>query len=464
MVLRCLPFLEHLLAWPWQLVDGQASSDFSSKEGFEPKTGIPVSNGEERLSSWDTLKELLEAHPEVPSQSISKARLRLFGDDKKERLTLYRDDSGWCPYSEKVWLTLEEKQISYAVRTVNLAVYGTKADWYYEINPLGLVPAIDHESTIVTDSLNVIRYIEDNFPDHKPLWPAKGTSERKWIDSLLHLDGELIAAVYGNSNWDRLSEIDKVLDKYEEALQAYEGPWFFGHEFSGADIYFATIFERVAPLAPYFAGYHLRFSGKWPHVDAWFDELLTRRSYQLIKSDDYTTIHDRVRALSYKVVELPEGSSWRAKIDGTDGSWDLPLGPVKLPLGSDDGTGANGKKEEAAKTLVFNHENVTLFALRGVSGSDASKYLEKVDLALRFAAHALLVGVENAGRVPNEILIAEVAEAVEYLRDHVGVVRDMTFPAARQFRAYLHWLAKTIKEELKQREYLQAIRYVKAAS
>lgn len=192
-------------------------------------------------------------------------------------------------------------------------------------------------------------------------------------------------------------------------------------------------------------------------MDAWFDELLTRKSYQLIKSDDYTTIHNRIRA--YALGQLPEGVSWRAKIDGTDGSWDLPLGPVKLPLGSDDGTGANGKREEAAKTLVFNHDNVTLFALRGVTGSDASKYLEKVDLALRFAAFALLVGVEKIGRLPEEILVTEVVEGVEFLRDLVGVVRDMTFSAARQFRAHLHWLAKTIKQELTQRHHLQALRY-----
>jgi len=34
---------------------------------------------------------------------------------------------------------------------------------------------------------------------------------------------------------------------------------------------------------------------------------------------------------------------------------------------------------------------------------------------------------------------APAAKSLAYLRDRVGVPRDMSYPAARQFRAYLNW-------------------------
>ena len=40
---------------------------------------------------------------------------RVFDDQKPTRVTFYRDSAAWCPYCQKLWMLLEEKQINYDV-------------------------------------------------------------------------------------------------------------------------------------------------------------------------------------------------------------------------------------------------------------------------------------------------------------------------------------------------------------
>jgi hypothetical protein len=37
-----------------------------------------------------------------------------------------RDHAAWCPYCQKVWLQLEEKQLPYTIEKINMRCYGDK--------------------------------------------------------------------------------------------------------------------------------------------------------------------------------------------------------------------------------------------------------------------------------------------------------------------------------------------------
>ena len=67
-------------------------------------------------------------------------------------------------------------------------------------------------------------------------------------------------------------------------------------------------------------------------------------------------------------------------------------------------------------------------------------------------AHALLEGVEPKQASSSGLQVgdgkahpgAPVAASAAYLRDRVGVPRDLPYPAARQLRAHLNWLIDSL--------------------
>jgi glutathione S-transferase len=108
--------------------------------------------------SWDALllaaKETeigrkLTAQKELREKGLGPThtdnKVRLFGAKSEEeiRVVLYRDSAAWCPYCQKVWLLLEEKQIPFRIEKINMRSYGDKPEWFLQKVPRGLLPAIE---------------------------------------------------------------------------------------------------------------------------------------------------------------------------------------------------------------------------------------------------------------------------------------------------------------------------------
>ncbi|KAI6145550.1 thioredoxin-like protein [Pisolithus tinctorius] len=98
-------------------------------------------------------------------------------------LTFY---SAWfCPFSQRVWIVLEEKGIPYQYKEVNPY---KKEEHFLQINPRGLAPAVEYRGKAIYESLVLLEFLEDAYPSYKPNLlpsdPSDRAHQRIWIDHI----------------------------------------------------------------------------------------------------------------------------------------------------------------------------------------------------------------------------------------------------------------------------------------
>ncbi len=121
--------------------------------------------------------------------------------------------------------------------------YGTtmKAPEYLAINPMGKVPAIRHDTTVVTENAAICAYLADAFPD-AGLAPAPGSRERgdyyRW---LFFAAGPLEAAVLAKMGGATLEPRSAGFGRLEDVVATLEAlvasrEHVAGDRFSAADL------------------------------------------------------------------------------------------------------------------------------------------------------------------------------------------------------------------------------------
>ncbi|CAM9197623.1 unnamed protein product [Hapterophycus canaliculatus] len=457
--------------------------------------------------SWSYLRSEALATPTGANMELNKrlwgegsgpphtdAKLRLFGSSSEPRVVFYRDTAAWCPYCQKVWMMLEEKRIPYRVEKINMRSYGEKPASYLAKVPSGLLPAISLDGQLMTESLTIMQTLEAEFPEPRRMLPNRESLEFQQAVQLLNLERELFRCwcqfVFRSGESGR-GAMEQTLDQVNAALASSPGPWFLPSSasedeaatgspdegFSLVDLTYVPHLERMAASTAYWKGLQLRGNKRWPSINRWFEALEMRPSYMAGKSDFYTHVKD-IPPQYGNGHSIRRADAMKACIEGTDGSWSLPLPPLDAsqglePVSSKNNPGEEGARHEAAYQVTRNAEAVARFACRGagkgsgwnllpgrapLSDPNASPNLDilpDVDYCLRLVTSALLKGslaedetalkrgARSLGGHPGTA--AAVEASLVYLRDRVGVPRDMSYPAARQLRAHLNWAIESLE-------------------
>ena len=231
-------------------------------------------------------------------------------------LKLYHNDMSTC--SQKVRFLLVEKEVEWEGVELDLRRGDQLQPEFLKFNPKGLVPVLDHDGNIVTESNIIIEYLNEVYPE-PPLLPADpaGRAKIRWwmkkLDDGIHLEvavlsfaiafrHQLIKACGSDEALEKhfagirdpyiqevqrqvvpegikasrfvqsIRQFEKLLSEMNEALASH--PWMAGDSLSLADIAYSPYVTRLD---------HLRLQGLWddkPHFADWYDRLAQTRGYQ----------------------------------------------------------------------------------------------------------------------------------------------------------------------------------------
>jgi glutathione S-transferase len=144
------------------------------------------------------------------------------------------------------WM-LEEVGVPYETKILSFEKREHKSPEYLAINPMGKIPAIVHNGTVVTEAAAICAYLADAFPKAglAPATsdPARGTYYRWLFFAAGCIEPALVDKMFSRPPVEREGTIG--YGSYENTLAAIEkaitpGPWILGERFSAADVYLGS--------------------------------------------------------------------------------------------------------------------------------------------------------------------------------------------------------------------------------
>lgn len=169
-----------------------------------------------------------------------------------DKLVLYNYFRSSTSY--RVRLALEVKKLSYEYKPVHLLNNGGEQHTaeYRALNPMGGVPTLVHGSNVLGQSIAIVEYLDDAFPQSFQLF-AKDAYKKALIKqfceninadthayanlrTLQYLEKNFAANEEQKTNWIHNFTITG-LTACEKMLEKYSGQFCFGDEITAADVF-----------------------------------------------------------------------------------------------------------------------------------------------------------------------------------------------------------------------------------
>ena len=206
------------------------------------------------------------------------------------QVDVYGDARATC--TQRVLILLEELDLKYDLKSVDLSKGDHKTPEFMELQPFGKVPAIKYDDRVVFESRSILRYIAKNNVEIKDF--LGGTDVDIWLEVESQNYNPPVSRIVNEKLFKKwrgerpdlevvkssVEELERVLDVYERRLATV--PFIGGEEFSIADI-------SHIPYTNYLlkCGYKELYKGR-PNVYKWLKRIVKRDSVQfLLKENDH---------------------------------------------------------------------------------------------------------------------------------------------------------------------------------
>ena len=416
----------------------------------------PIPNWEELLqvAQENTTAKWILRKDQSPRTATISSYIEQLNPGEKPSVLLYRDTNAWCPFCERVWLALEEKQIPFEIELINLR---DKPQWYKDMVPTGRVPAVKIEGELVYESKDILLALEQKF-DGFPLLPKEPEKRSVALEMIeVFESNDLIKSGYqflfnSQNNTEITPEEKEVellnlqttfetnLDHFEETLGKYPGVYFM-QEFSLVDIMYTPHLRRLAANLPVFRGYSISNNDRFPRINQWLMAIDQRQAYQRVKPTPRTNNSVMQNLFSLQPIDdsKPEPQAEFASLE-------------------------KDYRMEAAGRLSSNYQTLVADILKNsgikawVSQESLPKIESVIDLYLRRLVYYLIEGslpfsdrsVDAKTEQQNEVKEKATADAavgaiaLAFLRNRVCVPRDMSANAAVAFQTAIDTMLSCI--------------------
>jgi glutathione S-transferase len=426
-----------------------ASSSYSSTS--PPSSVAPAA----AIAEWGRLAEIIPqpdatngAYISVPTKVWEADRLYGKFEKKDIRVVLYRDAAYWCPYCIRIQLLLERKQIPYTLIKENMRCYGKKSAAFLQLVPSGLLPVVKIDGRVITESLDIMFEIEQQFPGAPYLrsLPVDDNDKMQAFHRYVRLERVMAGAWLNMLRKPQLrpqlgvDQFSATMDLVEGALGEFAGAFFLSTEDEGpgfVDILFAGFLERIRSSAAYWRNLDILAGRR--QLAAWFASMEAWTPFGNHRSDDKTHI----------LALPPQFGSVNFLDDRAELSTLIDRRRSLLVL--NDGPEGAAARLTAAAAMVRNAELIVADAVRGVKGGRGDT--AAMDVAFRVAAAVLAdpatledAAVALLSAVP-ERARKLVAEGMRFERERCCTPRDMPVLAMEQFAGAMNWAASVLDKQ-----------------